>query len=227
VKISSDTDSAIAGCAIMRANWPPPTMPMRALGWLMFLSLAYPALVLDAVTAEVVRNALSVAAQEAGVVVVKASHSTFIQESADASTAVLDAQGRLIASSTATTLMHSASLRESLRALMIDVPLATMRQGDVFAQNDPFKGGIHANDIAVMRPCSPRTEAVRTISPGPSSTSPISVVAMPAVLPRPRRTCFAEGVIIPPLRLYNAGEPEPVLWTILENNSRTSGKGAR
>ena len=61
-------------------------------------------------------------------------------------------EGRLIASSTATTLMHSASLRESLRALLIDIPLATMQQGDVFAQNDPFKGGIHANDIAVLRP---------------------------------------------------------------------------
>ena len=34
---------------------------------------------IDAVTAEVVRNALSMAAQEGGVVVVQASHSTFIQ----------------------------------------------------------------------------------------------------------------------------------------------------
>jgi len=90
--------------------------------------------VLDTVTAEVVRNALSVAAQEAGVVVVKASHSTFIQESADASTAVLDARGRLITSSIATTLMHSASLRASLAALLIDIPLATIQHGDVFEQ---------------------------------------------------------------------------------------------
>jgi hypothetical protein len=70
----------------------------------------------------------------------------------DAITTLLDARGRLIASSTATTLMHSASLRESLHALLIDVPVATMQHGDVFAQNDPFNGGIHANDIAVLRP---------------------------------------------------------------------------
>src|SRR4029450_6980135 len=80
------------------------------------------------------------------------THASVIKESADPSAAVLDARGRLIASSTATTLMHSASLRESLAALLIDIPLATMRPGDVFAQNDPFKGGIHANDIAVLRP---------------------------------------------------------------------------
>ncbi len=89
---------------------------------------------IDAVTAEVVRNALSMAAQEGGVVVVKASHSTFIQEGADSSAAVLDARGRLVAQSTATTLMHAASLRESLRALLLEFPPDTMRAGDVFAR---------------------------------------------------------------------------------------------
>ena len=179
---------------------------------------------LDAVTAEVVRNALSVAAQEAGVVVVKASHSTFIQESADASTAVLDARGRLVASSTATTLMHSASLRESLKALLIDIPIDTMQQGDVFAQNDPFKGGIHANDIAVLRPVfaadgsGPHYFAGTIIHVADIGGGYAGGVAATA------QDMFAEGVILPPIRLYRAGEPEAVVWTILENNSRTPDK---
>jgi N-methylhydantoinase B len=180
--------------------------------------------VLDAVTAEVVRNALSVAAQEAGVVVVKASHSTFIQESADASTAVLDARGRLVASSTATTLMHSASLRESLRALLIDIPVETMQPGDVFAQNDPFKGGIHANDIAVLRPVfaadgsGPHYFAGTIIHVADIGGGYAGGVAATA------QDMFAEGVILPPIHLYRAGEPESVVWTILENNSRTPEK---
>ena len=179
---------------------------------------------LDTVTAEVVRNALSVAAQEAGVVVVKASHSTFIQESADASTAVLDARGRLITSSTATTLMHSASLRESLKALLIDIPLATMQPGDVFAQNDPFKGGIHANDIAVLRPVfaadgsGPHYFAGTIIHVADIGGGYAGGVAATA------QDMFAEGLILPPTRLYRAGEPETVVWTILENNSRTPDK---
>ena len=224
VNTSSDTDSAIAGCAIMRANWPPPTMPMRALGWLMFVSPAYPASVLDAVTAEVVRNALSVAAQEAGVVVVKASHSTFIQESADASTAVLDAQGRLIASSTATTLMHSASLRESLRALLIDVPLATMRQGDVFAQNDPFKGGIHANDIAVMRPVfaadgsGPHYFAGTIIHVADIGGGYAGGVA------GPHRTCSPKASSFPHCGSTTPVSPNPCCGRFSENNSRTPEK---
>ena len=38
----------------------------------------------DAITAETVRNALAIAVEEASIVVVRSSHSAFIQEGADA-----------------------------------------------------------------------------------------------------------------------------------------------
>ena len=38
----------------------------------------------DTITAEVIRNALAVAVEEASIVVVRSSHSTWIQEGADA-----------------------------------------------------------------------------------------------------------------------------------------------
>jgi N-methylhydantoinase B len=137
---------------------------------------------------------------------------------------VLDARGRLVASSTATTLMHSASLRESLRALLIDIPLETMQPGDVFAQNDPFKGGIHANDIAVLRPVfavdgsGPHYFAGTIIHVADIGGGYAGGVAATA------QDMFAEGVILPPIHLYRGGEPESVVWTILENNSRTPEK---
>jgi N-methylhydantoinase B len=179
---------------------------------------------LDAVTAEVVRNALSVAAQEAGVMVIRASHSTFIQESADASTALLDARGRLVSQSTATTLMHAASLRESCRWLLHDVGPETMRPGDVFAQNDPFKGGIHANDIAVLRPVfgpdgsGPHYFAGTIIHVADLGGGYAGGVAATA------QDMFAEGMNLPPVRLYRGGEPEEIVWKLLENNSRTPDK---
>ena len=178
----------------------------------------------DAVTAEVVRNALSMAAQEGGVVVVKASHSTFIQEGADSSAAVLDATGRLVTQSTATTLMHAASLRESLRALLREIPADTMHHGDVFAQNDPFKGGIHANDIAVLRPvfgadgAGPYYFAGTIIHVADLGGGYAGGVAATA------QDMFAEGMNLPPVHLYRAGEPEAVVWKIIEGNSRTPEK---
>ena len=106
----------------------------------------------DTITAEVIRNALAVAVEEASIVVVRSSHSTWIQEGADAAGALLDADGQLVAQSTATSLMHGASLRTSLPYLLEVYPAPDMRPGDVYALNDPYKGGIHANDILVFRP---------------------------------------------------------------------------
>ena len=73
------------------------------------------------------------AAEEASIVVVRSAHSTFIQEGADACAAILDADCQLVALSTATSLMHAASLRCSLPALVEEFPLETMRPGDVYA----------------------------------------------------------------------------------------------
>ena len=91
----------------------------------------------DAITGEIIRSGVLVAAEEASVVVVRSSHSTFIQEGADACAAILDAAGQLVAQSTATSLMHGASLRSSLPSLLEESPLDSMQQGDVFALNDP------------------------------------------------------------------------------------------
>ena len=148
----------------------------------------------DAITAETIRNALAVAVEEASIVVVRSSHSTFIQEGADACAALLDAEGRLVAQSASTSLMHGASLRCSLPALLEDHPLDTMRPGDVFAMNDPFRGGIHANDIVDL-PARLRRRTAAVRSPARSSTWPTSAGRRPAgsppspPTPSPRACC--------------------------------------
>jgi N-methylhydantoinase B len=176
----------------------------------------------DPVTAEVVRNALAVAAEEASIVVVRSAHSTFIQEGADACAAILDATGQLVAQSTATSLMHAASLRCSLPALLEDHPLETMSPGDVFAMNDPYRGGIHANDIVVFRPVfaagRPRWftgTLIHVADVGGSAAGGLAALAT---------DCFSEGLLLPPVHLYGAGEPRREVFAILRRNSRAPDK---
>ena len=106
----------------------------------------------DDLTAEILRNGLCVAAEEAGIVVVRSAYSTFIVEGADAAAAVLDARGRLVAHSMSTAIMQGASLRSALPYVIEAFPLDTMAPGDVFALNDVYQGGIHANDLLIFRP---------------------------------------------------------------------------
>jgi N-methylhydantoinase B len=176
----------------------------------------------DALDAEILRHALRVAAEEASIVVVKSAHSAMIVEGADACAALLDARGQLVAISTATNLMHASSLRCSLPAVIADHPLEGMRPGDVFVMNDCFRGGIHANDLLVFRPVfvTGRVQyftgtLIHVADLGGASAGGIVATATDV---------FAEGLQLPPVRLYAAGAPVDDVRRILELNSRTPAR---
>jgi N-methylhydantoinase B len=181
-----------------------------------------PGAVDDPITSEIIRNGLMVAVEEASVAVVRSSHSSFIQEGADACAALLDADGNLVAQSTTTSLMHSASLRCSLPALLADVGVDAMMPGDVFAQNDPYRGGIHANDIVVFRPIFAGGRVVffagtliHVADVGGTAVAGLAALATDT---------FAEGLLLPPVRLYAADEPVADVMRIIERNSRAPDK---
>jgi N-methylhydantoinase B len=176
----------------------------------------------DQITAEVIRGALLVAAEEASIVVVRAAHSTFIQEGADACAAILDADCQLVALSTATSLMHAASLRCSLPSLVEQFPLDTMRPGDVYALNDPYKGGIHANDVLVFRPVFADGRVVyfggtliHIADVGGVSAGGLAALATDT---------YTEGLLLPPVHLYREGAPADDVLRIIAGNSRTPDK---
>ncbi len=176
----------------------------------------------DQITSEVIRGALLVAAEEASIVVVRSAHSTFIQEGADACAAILDAECQLVALSTATSLMHAASLRCSLPALVEEFPLETMRPGDVYALNDPYRGGIHANDVLVFRPVFADGRVayfggtlIHIADVGGVSAGGLAALATDT---------FAEGLMLPPVHLSRGGEPASDVLRIIAGNSRTPDK---
>lgn len=182
----------------------------------------------DPLTTEIVRNALAVAVEEASIVVVRSSHSTFIQEGADACAALLDPDGELVAQSMATSLIHGASLRSSLPSLVEDVPLDSMLPGDVFAMNDPYRGGIHANDVLVFRPIFANGGSGHGAGGGRRvvlfAGTLIHVAdvggAVAGGLAALAADTFAEGLLLPPVRLYAAGQPVDDVARIVARNSR-------
>jgi N-methylhydantoinase B len=176
----------------------------------------------ELITTEVIRGALLVAAEEASVIVVRAAHSTFIQEGADACAAILDEHAQLVALSTATSLMHAASLRCSLPSLLEDIPLATMQPGDVYAMNDPYRGGIHANDICVFRPVF-ADGRVRFFGGTLIHVADVGGVSAGGLAALATDT-FAEGLLLPPVHLSRAGEPADDVLRIIAGNSRTPDK---
>jgi N-methylhydantoinase B len=119
-------------------------------------------------------------------------------------------------------LYHLASFRPSLRELIIDFPLETMSPGDVFVFNDQFRGGIHANDILVFTPVFNSGEVVFF------TCDLMHVADLGGVsaggLPSNATEFYHEGLRLPPLRLYQAGQPNDDLVRIIKANSRTPDK---
>jgi N-methylhydantoinase B len=176
---------------------------------------------LDPVLCEIVKNALLMVAQEAGIRAARSAGSTFVSASAEVACALFDATGRVIAQ-TEFGQMHISALRSMLQAVLEDHPPATLRDGDVLVTNDPFRGGIHPTDVGAFRPIFHDGKAafycgVMMIV---SDLGGMSAGGLPANATE----CFHEGLMIPPSKLYDAGELDIGLARMIRANSRTPGK---
>lgn len=158
-------------------------------------------------------------ADEMGATLRHASLSPNIKERADFSCAVFDAEGQLLAQA-AHIPVHLGAMPESVRAVE---RLAPWRPGDLAILNDPFLGGTHLPDVTMVSP-------VFTDPPGKAAV-PIGFVASrahqadiggmaPGSMPVAEEL-VQEGLIIPPIRLYRAGELVDEALQLILRNVRT------
>ena len=176
----------------------------------------------DPVLLEIMKNAMATIAEEIGIVAVRGAYSTVVKESADASAAVCDCQGQVIAQSLGAPLMHLSSLRWSPRELIKDFPLDTMKDGDVYLFNDQFRGGIHSNDIMVFKPVfsGGKPHFLTSALIHVADLGGLSAGGLPATATE----YFHEGLMLPPVKLYDGGRLNEDLVRIITANSRTPEK---
>jgi N-methylhydantoinase B len=176
---------------------------------------------LDPVLCEIVKNALLMVAQEAGIRAARSAGSTFVSQSAEVACALFDAQGRVVAQ-TEVGQMHISALRSMLVAVREDHPDDTLRVGDVLITNDPFRGGIHPTDVGAFRPIffDGKPAFYCGVMMIVSDLGGMSAGGLPANATE----CFHEGLMIPPSKLYHAGELDTGLARMIRANSRTPGK---
>ncbi|MFM2354387.1 MAG: hypothetical protein RLZZ528_123, partial [Pseudomonadota bacterium] len=104
----------------------------------------------DPIQLEVMSNLFMSVAEQMGVTLEKTAASVNIKERLDFSCAVFDAKGNLVANAPHVPV-HLGSMSDSVRAVLRD-NAATMRPGDVYMLNSPFRGGTHLPDVTVITP---------------------------------------------------------------------------
>ena len=166
---------------------------------------------LDPVTLSVLASALAGIAEEMGAVLIRGSYSSNIKERRDCSTALFDAEGRMVAQAEHMPV-HLGAMPEAVAAIMTRDP----EPGDVFAINDPYSGGTHLPDITLVSPvCVDGGISGYAVTRAHHS----DVGGMrPGSMPSNSREIYQEGIVIPPVRLVRGGEyVEDVLDLLLAN----------
>jgi len=99
---------------------------------------------------EVFQTALSFIPEEMGVALRRTSYSPNIKERMDASCALFDAEGRMVAQAEHIPV-HLGSMPLAVEAVLRDFP-GTLHDGDAIILNDPYRGGTHLPDVTLIRP---------------------------------------------------------------------------
>jgi len=175
---------------------------------------------IDPITVEVIKSALVYATEEMGIAVRNSAYSPNIKERLDHSCALFDARGRLIAQAEHIPV-HLGSLPWGLRRMIetIERQHGGLRPGEMWVANDPYVTGTHLNDVTVVRPVFFYGALVGYAANKAHHTDVGG--AAPGSMPADAIDLFAEGVVVPPLRLLANDEPNPETIALFASNSRT------
>ncbi|HEU4367070.1 MAG TPA: hydantoinase B/oxoprolinase family protein, partial [Methylomirabilota bacterium] len=160
---------------------------------------------LSPVTLEVVRHALYAIAEEMSVIVMRSARSPLLKEAGDLSSALTDAQGRLIAQGRDIP-MHMGVMGFTVKAFLERVPAARLADGDVWFLNLPEVGGNHLPDVKAVRPVFVEGRLV-AFAINLAHWADIGG-AVPGSYVPDATECYQEGLRIAPVRLFSAAGPD-------------------
>jgi N-methylhydantoinase B len=164
-----------------------------------------PSPMLSPITLEVVRNALYAVAEEMSVIVMRSARSPLLKEAGDLSSALTDAQGRLIAQGRDIP-MHMGVMGFTVKEFLKRVPADELRDGDVWFLNLPEVGGNHLPDVKALRPVFFEGRLV-AFAINLAHWADIGGAVPGSYVPWATE-CYQEGLRIAPIRLFSARGPE-------------------
>src|SRR5215467_9538709 len=106
---------------------------------------------LDPIAIDITRYKLDGIAGEMQSTLLRSSFSPIVREGLDASASLFALDGTTLAQSCSIPI-HLATLIPAVAKIIETFPVAAMQEGDSYILNDPYCGGTHLPDIAVMQP---------------------------------------------------------------------------
>jgi len=170
----------------------------------------------DPVLVEIVQGSLASVEMEVETAIGRTSRSPMIRDAHDFRAGIHDRLLRKLTGRSYSALVHPVAR---------DFPIGEMQEGDVFFHNDVYRseGGIgHLPDLCVTVPVlvgPPEQRRVVAFVQAFGHHDDIGG-AVPGSMPSHATSVFEEGLMVPPIKLWDAGVPNRAALAILTRNSR-------
>src|SRR5579859_7603489 len=174
----------------------------------------------DPIRLEIFKHLFASVAEEMGLTLQRTAYSPNIKERLDHSCALFTGDGRLLAQA-AHIPVHLGAMPASVRAAL--ERCAPFAPGDLVILNDPYLGGTHLPDVTlvspVFLPASRSPGAPQFFVASRAHHADIGGMS-PGSMPLSTEI-YQEGLIIPPLKLVEAGRRNAAVWELILANVRT------
>ncbi|AMN41482.1 hydantoinase B/oxoprolinase family protein [Rhodoplanes sp. Z2-YC6860] len=170
----------------------------------------------DPITFAVIKSGLDSIVDDMAYTVVRIARSEIVKDVMDFSAALCDANGQMIAQAK-TIALHLGAVPEAIEAVLAKFG-DDLSEGDVVIMNDPYHGGMHLPDIFMFTPIfhGGKRRAFSVVIchhtdvggrvPGSNASDSTEI--------------YQEGLRMPPLKLYDRGELNTTLETLIKINVR-------
>ncbi|MBV9813287.1 MAG: hydantoinase B/oxoprolinase family protein [Acetobacteraceae bacterium] len=169
----------------------------------------------DPVSLEIMWARLVTVVEEMWHTIVRTAFSLIVSEAQDFATDLLDPDGESLAHSPRAMPVFNLTVPIAVKAMLRKFPPHALRPGDVLITNDPWLCAGHLFDIAVVTPVF-RDGALVALTATVGHVGDIGGTKDSLRV----REIYDEGLQIPPMYLFRAGEPNEDLFTLIGENVR-------
>ena len=173
---------------------------------------------IDQVTLSVIHNHLVNICREMGIAMMKTSYSTIFNEGLDFSCVIFNRKGDMMAQAEFCPAQLGA-IMYTVQWAIEEYGLENFEPGDVVIHNDPYRGGCHMPEHAVIKPVYYEGELFGFVS-NIGHVAEIGGMA-PGSFAATATDVYQEGLRLPLVKIMRRGEYVQDVWKLILTNHRT------
>ena len=171
---------------------------------------------IDPITLEVIWNRLISVVNEQAAALIHSSFTTVVREAGDLSAGVFDRNGNMVAQSVTGTPGHINTMASCVKNYVAPhYPIDSLQPGDTLITNDPWEASGHLFDLTIVSPVYYQGRGVAWFA---STCHAVDIGGL--TMGGDATELYEEGLAIPLMKLFEAGQPNQILFDIIRANVR-------